>query len=169
MMQSLRDHRSGPRHARNADARRGESRARCGPSSSARCREVITYNTTKKRLDDGSRRRRQRRKPETEWVKIDAPQLRLIEPELAERVDDRLQVRRHAYLRTTNGRLLGRPAEGKRLLSGFLVCECGARFEAVRNWGGSRTRMSAPHAAARGRTYARVKSRSGWRRSSRRS
>jgi hypothetical protein len=41
----------------------------------------------------------------------------------------------NAYLRSTNGRLLGRPVEGKRLLTGFLVCECGSRFEAVKNWG----------------------------------
>ena len=52
--------------------------------------------------------------------------------EVAEAADTRREGRRHAYLRTTKGRLLGRPVEGKRLLSGFLVCECGSTFEAVR-------------------------------------
>lgn len=102
-------------------------------------RGLIVYNKTKKRLDDGSRRGCQRKKPESEWVKIDAPQLRLISAELAVQVEARLEGRRHAYLRTTNGRLLGRPVEGKRLLSGFLVCACGARFEAVKSWQGQHT------------------------------
>ncbi len=99
-------------------------------------RGVFTYNKTKKRLDDGSRRGRQRKRPESEWTRIDLPELRVVDAAVAERVDERLQGRRHAYLRTATGRLLGRPVEGKRLLSGFLVCECGARFEASRNWRG---------------------------------
>lgn len=100
-------------------------------------RGAIVYNKTKKRDTDGSRQRgRQPKKPESEWVRVEAPQLRIVAEDLAESVDLRQQGRRHAYLRTTKGRLLGRPTEGKRLLSGFLVCDCGARFEATKNWKG---------------------------------
>jgi hypothetical protein len=70
-------------------------------------------------------------------VQVDAPQLRIVDEALAQSVDARQAGRRHAYLRTTKGHLLGRPVEGKRLLSGFLVCDCGARFEATRNWRGA--------------------------------
>ena len=56
---------------------------------------------------------------------------------LAALVDERLDARRSAYLRDAKGRLLGTPkrhghGEVTRLLAGFLVCECGASFEAVR-------------------------------------
>jgi len=100
-------------------------------------RGTISYNKTRKRDRDGSRvKGRQPRKPEAEWVTVDAPQLRLIAADLAERVDARLAGRRDQYLRTTHGRLIGRPrgsSDGKHLLAGFLVCECGATFEAVKN------------------------------------
>jgi hypothetical protein len=70
-------------------------------------------------------RGRQPKKPEAEWIAIDAPQLRLVDAELADAADPRREGRRHAYLRSAKGHLLGRLVEGKRLLSGFLVCECG--------------------------------------------
>ena len=76
-------------------------------------RGTLIYNRTKKRLDDGSRRGRQRRRPESEWKRVDLPALRIIDPQLAERVDERLEGKGHAYLRTANGRLLGRPVEGR--------------------------------------------------------
>jgi hypothetical protein len=99
-------------------------------------RGVIVYNKTKKRKDDGSRSGRQTRKPTSEWITTDAPHLCIANAELVERVDTRLEGRRHAYLHTSKGRLLGRSVEGRYLLSGFLVCACGARFEAVKNWRG---------------------------------
>jgi hypothetical protein len=101
-------------------------------------RGTIVYNKTRKRDDDGSRHRgRQPKKPESEWVTIDAPQLRIIDEALAETVDAKRDGTRNRYLRSTKGRLLGRPVEGKYLLAGFLACECGARFEAVKNWRGT--------------------------------
>ena len=96
-------------------------------------RGTIVYNRTTKRDSDGSRHRgRQPKKDEAKWITVDAPQVRIIDADLAEAVDDRLLARRTVYLRTTKGRLLGRPVEGRYLLAGFLQCECGARFEAVR-------------------------------------
>ena len=101
-------------------------------------RGTITYNCTTKRRPDGSRHTgRQPTKDKSQWVIVDAPQLRLVEADLAAQVDERLAERRDAYLRDGKGRLLGSPKRHghgpvKRLLAGFIVCECGATFEAVK-------------------------------------
>jgi site-specific DNA recombinase len=92
-------------------------------------RGVITYGKSKKRDASGARRKSRRPKA---LVTLDAPSLRIVPEDLTEQVDQRLEGRRHAYLRNAKGRLLGRPVEGKHLLSGFLVCACGGHFENVR-------------------------------------
>jgi DNA invertase Pin-like site-specific DNA recombinase len=99
-------------------------------------RGVVIYNKTKKRDLDGSRHPgRQPKKPEAEWIRVDMPELRLVDPAVIETVDRRLNAKRDHYLRTTKGRLLGRPVEGKHLLAGFLQCdECGGTFEAARGY-----------------------------------
>lgn len=65
------------------------------------------------------------------------PELRLIEPSIIDQVDARLDQRRAACLRDAKGHLLGSPRRHghngvTNLLAGFIVCECGATFEAVR-------------------------------------
>jgi site-specific DNA recombinase len=101
-------------------------------------RGTVSYNKTKKRDKDGSRHRgRQPKKPEAAWLKIDKPELCLIDKKIAALVDERLKGRREAYLRDAKGHLLGSPkrhGHGKvsHLLAGFMVCTCGATFEAVR-------------------------------------
>ena len=70
-------------------------------------------------------------------VFFDAPPLRLVDSDVAAKVDARLAERHHAYLRDGKGRLLGSPKRHghgpvKRLLAGFIACECGATFEAVK-------------------------------------
>lgn len=100
-------------------------------------RGVIVYNRTKKRDDDGSRHKgRQPKKPEDQWLKIDKPELRIVDSGVVDMVDARLHRRRHEYLRGAKGKLLGRPrgTGEKNLLAGFIVCECGATFEAVRGF-----------------------------------
>lgn len=72
-------------------------------------RGVMVYNKSKKRLPDGSRKGRQQRRPESEWIRHDKPELRIVDPLVVEAVEARLDGRRHAYLRTTTGKLLGRP------------------------------------------------------------
>jgi hypothetical protein len=99
---------------------------------------VVVYDKTKKRDADGSRHRgRQPKKPESEWLKVDRPELSIVEPKLAADVDVRLHKRRHSYLRDNKGHLLGSPRRHghgpiTHLLAGFMVCACGATFEAVR-------------------------------------
>ena len=101
-------------------------------------RGTIVYNRTKKRDLDGSRfPGRAPKKDESLWQVLDAPHLRLVDVELVERVDARLDSRRNNYLRDKKGRLLGSPRRhghnaNKHLLAGCLACACGATFEAVR-------------------------------------
>ena len=94
-------------------------------------RGVYTWGATKKRAVDGSRLSGRRGRTNAP-ITVQRPDLRLIDPEVINRVDARLDERRDAYLRGAKGRLLGRPIAGKNLLAGFLTCECGATFEAVR-------------------------------------
>ena len=100
-------------------------------------RGILEWDKTKKRHRDGSRRGKQQAK--ATWLTIDVPQLRIIDAELASAVDERLDKRRHSFLRDKNGRLLGRPrgtGVTRHLLSGFVQCECGAIFERVKGWSG---------------------------------
>ena len=103
-------------------------------------RGLIVYNRTTKRDTDGNRHRgRQPTKPETQWLKLPKPELRVIDEWTAERVDQRLAQRRTTYLRDNKGRLLGSPRQhghnlARRLLSGFLACACGASYEAVKGY-----------------------------------
>ena len=72
---------------------------------------------------------------EDAWLRRECP--RIIDEALASAVDARRADRSARYLRATNGRLIGRPATGATyLLSGLLMCPCGARFEALKggNW-----------------------------------
>lgn len=71
------------------------------------------------------------------WIRVSKPELAIISPDLAERVDERRSERRHRYresLKRTDGRMPEK-ASGKYLLSGgMLICPtCGGHFEA-RKW-----------------------------------
>ena len=69
------------------------------------------------------------RRPEGEWVRLSAPELRIVSDELWAAAHGRLKVTRDSYLRSTKGRLWGRPASGlesKYLLTGLAQCDtCG--------------------------------------------
>jgi site-specific DNA recombinase len=97
----------------------------------------LEWDRTKKRDVSGERHRgRQPKKDESLWLSIERPELRLVDEAIIEQVDARLEDRRAAYLRDTKGKLLGRPrgTGSKHLLSGFLQCACGARFEVLRGY-----------------------------------
>jgi site-specific DNA recombinase len=94
-------------------------------------RGVIVWNKTRKRDQWGLHR--QRARAEQEWLRIPAPQLRIVPDDLWDAVHERLDCARRRYLRLNNGRVLGRPpAVGTRyLLSGLLTCGvCGSSLEA---------------------------------------
>ena len=74
-------------------------------------------------------------------VSVDVPEARLVPEALAEAVDARLAAMRKRMLRTSDGRLLGRPpGEGaKYLLTGLATCDvCGAGFEVLSRASGGR-------------------------------
>ena len=91
-------------------------------------RGVIIWNRTQTVQRGGTRTQRQR--PEAEWLRIDAPELRIVPEDLWQVVHERVQQRQKSYLRSGRGRLVGRPSGedlySKYLLSGLAKCgECG--------------------------------------------
>jgi site-specific DNA recombinase len=99
-------------------------------------RGEVVYNRSRKRTAAWGEKR-QRARPESEWMRRTMPELQIINEALAGAVDDRRADRASRYLRSATGQLIGRPSHGgKYLLSGLLVCPCGARFEALKggNW-----------------------------------
>ncbi len=83
----------------------------------------VTWNRSQKR--DGWGQRKTRQRAEGEWIRAPRPELRIIEPALWELVQERLETARASYLRSQDGTLWGRPANGvasKYLLTGMAVC-----------------------------------------------
>jgi DNA invertase Pin-like site-specific DNA recombinase len=102
-------------------------------------RGQIVWNKSRKRDQWGQTHQRPR--DAGEWIRTDAPALRLVAPELAKAVDERLAGMRTRALRLSDGRLLGRPpGEGARyLLTGLVRCGlCGGTFEAMSRASGKR-------------------------------
>lgn len=130
-------------HSLNADgvpsprAQQGRVRGWC-PSS---IREIlkrpiyrgeIQWNRARKR--DGWGQRRWSKRPESEWMRMAAPKLRIVSPELVAAVDARRASMHERALRLNDGRLVGRPpGEGSPyLLTGLLACGvCGGGMEVL--------------------------------------
>ena len=86
-------------------------------------RGVIVWNRTQKR--DGRGRVKFQRKAASDWLRIDAPALRVVADAEWRAAHARLTTARDAYLCGTNGRLWGRPERGvesKYLLPGISRC-----------------------------------------------
>ena len=85
------------------------------------------WNRTKKR--DRWGQKRQTVRPEDEWIRIPAPELRIVDEEVWTAVQARLPAARRCYLTVNKGEPFGRPANGresKYLLTGLTQCElCG--------------------------------------------
>lgn len=67
------------------------------------------------------------KRPESEWLCVDVPHLRIVSDELWEATHERLAASRDVYLRGTGGQLWGKPASGvesKYLLTGLTRCGC---------------------------------------------
>jgi site-specific DNA recombinase len=90
-------------------------------------RGLIIWAATKKR--DGWGRTRQQPRPESEWIRVEAPNLRIIPEALWNAAHAELKKTRDVYLRANDGKLFGRPASGiesKYLLPGISRCAiCG--------------------------------------------
>lgn len=88
-------------------------------------RGVSTWNRTRKRNRWGIHR--QAPKPETDWLDVPAPALRIVSDDLWLAAHARLETVRNLYLSATNGNPFGRPALGdpsKYLLTNLALCGC---------------------------------------------
>ena len=75
-------------------------------------RGEIVHNKTRQRDTWGQKCKQER--DESEWITVEAPELRIVPSELAKTVDARMDAMRSRALRTSDGRLLGRlPARGR--------------------------------------------------------
>jgi site-specific DNA recombinase len=73
-------------------------------------RGVVVYGRT--RWEDRGERKVKVKVPREQWVRIEKPDLRIIPESLWLAAHERIRKTRKAYLRTTNGRLWGRPETG---------------------------------------------------------
>lgn len=98
-------------------------------------RGIVWWNRTQTVQRGGTKRQRQR--PQSEWLRLDAPELRIVSDVLWEQVESRRTRNQQTYLRDQAGRLLSRPTgEDQRsayLLSSLAKCvTCGGSIVAVR-------------------------------------
>jgi site-specific DNA recombinase len=97
-------------------------------------RGIVWWNRTQSIQREGTKKQRQR--PESEWLKIDAPELRIVSEVLWEQVADRRARNLTAYARGPHGRLLSRPT-GEDLRSSYLLSSitkcvtCGGSIVAI--------------------------------------
>ncbi|MFQ5803603.1 MAG: recombinase family protein [Candidatus Methylomirabilales bacterium] len=95
-------------------------------------RGVVVWGRSQKR-DTWGQKRPQRRSAD-EWLRLDAPELRIVSDELWEAAHDRLRTSHEGYLRGTGDKPWGRPGNGidsKYLLTGLAVCgSCGGSLTA---------------------------------------
>ena len=94
----------------------------------------MIWNRVQKRDQWGLKKYRER--PESEWLRRDAPALRIISDELWEAAQARLQRARDTYVRGPRGRLIARPSlrdlDTPYLLSGLARCAaCGGPLASV--------------------------------------
>ena len=90
----------------------------------------VVWNQTRKRDVWGVKRPMSR--AVEEWVKVPAPELRIVSDDLWQAVHQRLEASRATYLQSNRGQVWGRPATGvasKYLLTGLARCGyCGGSF-----------------------------------------
>jgi site-specific DNA recombinase len=97
-------------------------------------RGVIVWNKTQAIHREGTKKSRKR--PSTEWLRMEAPELRILPEDLWHRVQARLRAVGQQYLRTCDGRLHGHPSiadlRSPYLLSGIAQCGmCGGSLVGV--------------------------------------
>src|SRR5262249_42068080 len=112
-------------------------------------RGQIVWNKSQKIVKAGTKA--QRRRPKDEWITLPAPELQIVSPELAAKVDERLSRASAQYPRTRGGRgLMGRPRyndQSAYLLTGFATCTaCGGPVGTdLRGFGSTGTRRHVPY------------------------
>jgi site-specific DNA recombinase len=88
-------------------------------------RGEIVWNASRKRDQWGQHK--QTARPETEWMRLPAPELRIVADEIWTAAHARQTAARAIYLHTNKGQVFGRPALGhpsKYLLTNLALCGC---------------------------------------------
>ncbi len=97
-------------------AQQGRASGWCGASVWALVRRPIyhgeiVWNQTKKR--DRWGQKHQTARPESEWLRVSVPELRIVDEEVWQAVQARREAGRRSYLSATGGEAFGRPANGR--------------------------------------------------------
>jgi DNA invertase Pin-like site-specific DNA recombinase len=71
-------------------------------------RGEIVWGKSQKTVRGGAKALR--RRPESEWLRLDAPDLRIVPADLARAADERMASTRNVFARVPNGRLVGHPS-----------------------------------------------------------
>jgi len=113
-------------------------------------RGVVVWNRSQKIVRAGTKK--QRKRDESEWIRIEAPDLGIVSADLWQRVKATLDARAAIFPRGTDRKLMGRPRyqdESSYLLVGFTRCStCGGPVGTdLRGWGSAGARRSVPHYA----------------------
>ncbi len=93
----------------------------------------IEWNRCSYVRDPSTGKRVARPNPPAEWETMDAPELRIVDDELWQRVKDQQGHVRTEMARDENGTALNRAHRTKHLLSGLIICGCCGEPYAVRN------------------------------------
>ena len=104
-------------------------------------RGEIVWNQTRKRDRWGQHHASNR--PSGDWIRVPAPELRIVDDELWQAAHARLEAARAIYLRGTNGQAFGRPVLGNPspyLLTNLASCACCGGSLRVRTRDHGRTR-----------------------------
>ena len=121
----------GPRGGEwNASTVRGDPRKHVGILTNPLYRGRLIWGRREWRKDPDSdrRERRYRLRDPSEWVEVDVPDLRIVDADLARRVDAELERRS----RPVDAAGTASRRRGRHLLSGLIICgACGSRFTIV--------------------------------------
>ncbi len=115
-------------------------------------RGVVIWNRSRFERSPETRKRVRRAKPESEWRRLERPDLRIVPDELWKKVHARLAWVKQEYAHTARPGLLSRAASSRYLLSGFLTCgTCSANLTLVNGRSkGQRPRYGCPQHFNRG-------------------
>lgn len=113
-------------------------------------RGTVVWNRSQKIVRAGTKK--QRKRDESEWIRIEAPDLRIVSEDLWDRVKGTLDARAAIFPRGADRKLMGRPRhkdESSYLLVELAKCSmCGGPVGTdLRGWGPAGARRSVPHYA----------------------
>ncbi len=105
---------------------------------------IVTYGRTKKIRNPQTGKRIYRRRPESEWIKVESPEQRIVSDELWNAVQERLRFVNQVYgdRAGSRGGLLSRGAGSRYIFSGLLKCGmCGGSIS-ITSGAGKRHRVA---------------------------